>query len=77
MNHKCNAWCFGGVHAVLYDVEPSEVANLEGASRILAAQNGMEYVGFSLVQPQGVAPMGTPTREGIARGRVVIWGRRN
>lgn len=77
MHDKCNAWCFGGLHAVLFDVEASEVPHLQtGAGQILAAQSGLEYAGFSMVNAPGSAPMGTPTREGIARGRVVIFGRR-
>lgn len=72
----CNAWCFGGLHAVFYDIEASEIAHLQDAGKILAAQNGMEFAGATMVNAPGAAPIGTPTREGVARGRAVIWGRR-
>jgi hypothetical protein len=74
--HKCNAFCFGGLHAVFMDYESTEFAHMEGAGKIIANQNGFDYAGFTNVQAPGAAPVGTPTREGVARGRVIIWGRR-
>lgn len=75
--HTCNAFCFGGVHAVFMDVEASELAHIEGAAKIIAAQNGLEPAGYTLVSPPQSAPAGTPTRFGVQRGRVIIWGRRD
>ena len=73
--HKCNAFCFGGLHAVFYDYETSELAHLEEAGRILASQNGLDFTGITRVNAPTAPPVGTPTREGVARGRVIVWGR--
>lgn len=79
MHERCNPFCFGGLHAVLFDVESSELAHLETATKILAANAGLAPAGYTLVTPPreaGAAAPGTPTREGMARGRVIVWGRR-
>lgn len=73
-NHTCNAWCFDGLHAVLFDTTVSERANLEGIARSMAQMAGGEYTGVSEASPQPQRP-GQVTQVGVARARVVAWVR--
>lgn len=75
MNHVCNRWCFGGVHAILFDTEASERAVLDQVAGRLAAGEGLQYIGYTEVVATGAPKAGTPTAGGVARGRVVIWAR--
>lgn len=73
--HACNPWCFGGLHAILFDTEASERAVLEQIAGRLAAGQGYSYVGHAEVRPAGAPAPGQPSKEGVTRGRVVIWAR--
>lgn len=73
--HVCNPWCFGGTHAILFDTEASERAVLEQIASRLAAGQGYSYLGMTEVRATGSPAPGQPTKDGIARGRVVIWAR--
>lgn len=75
MNHVCNAWCFDGVHAILFDSEATERPVLAAVAPQLAARAGLEYIGHVEVRATGAPVPGTPTNRGVARGRFVIWAR--
>ena len=73
--HTCNAWCFGGIHALLFDSEVTERATLERTGLALAQREGLQFVAVAEVRPAGSPAPGTPTASGIARGRIVVWAR--
>jgi hypothetical protein len=73
--HTCNPWCFGGLHALLFDTEISERAAIGPVAQQLARQSRLEMVSFDEIRPTGQPAPGTPTQQGVARGRMVIWAR--
>lgn len=79
--HTCNAWCFDGVHALLFENTISDRAHLEPVARALAQRSGREFVAVQEAFAPGGLKMGTPMKDsrgapaGLARGRVVIWAR--
>jgi hypothetical protein len=73
--HTCNAWCFGGVHAVLFDTEISDRGALDAVAKNMAGYVGT-YLGHMEIAVPGQAAPGTPTQRGVARGRCVAWALR-
>lgn len=95
MNHTCNPFCQGGVHALLMDPSESEFVlesahpagatrpggrpfySFEKAAANYAASYGLDFHGYTEVRDDALlgAP-GTPTKLGIIRRRVIVWGTR-
>lgn len=73
--HTCNPWCFGGLHALLFDSGSGDRSQTEPIARALAQRSGFLYAGAQEVQAPGAPLPGTPTRQGVTRGRVVVWGK--
>lgn len=73
--HTCNAWCFGGVHALIFENSMSDRAHTEPIARALAQRAGLQLAGIQEIFAPGAPRMGAPTKDGVARGRVVIWAK--
>lgn len=77
MNHVCNPFCQGGIHAILTDPGPLETPILAGIGKNLARSYGLDFRGLTEVRDDALlgAP-GTPTKYGATRGRFIVWATR-
>jgi hypothetical protein len=73
--HTCNPWCFGGLHAILVDNLGADRAQAMPVAQAMAQRAGLVYAGASEVRAPGAPLPGTPTPQGVARSRVVVWAR--